>query len=737
MRMALIGLLAVLFLRGGVAVAGDTFAWTPPRAPAVVRGRQVADRFDLLWTGQVTVTPDDAFSPGGRRTLFLLDRGLGKIPGVRQVLGPAGLLSLAVDGAGMVTARPLFGDDASAEGGQVDSESLRQQLGRRADAAGWFLAPDGRTARFLVESDDFDRARPAIARAVDAVGLKPAIDDGSYASSVLLWPDPRDRAVRWTPLLSVALWIAFLWLFGAPAWRSAGTLPPAGALAMMLAAALGAGCLFVLASLAPLRQLGARAIAVAVGATAVALIIERATHRPTGSSLRPCAVRVSPLTVAAAVLIAAAGALTVGRMRLGTQQWRAAPLLFVSVRGDVEQPVVLRELRRLTDFLRTLPGVAGTWSIADLFDGVDLPGDEVSRIPDQPDDVRRVLARARADSAARLELSGDHREALVVVRFETAGDVDRPALLDRLAQYLTSDFRPDLAPVDLREPLPPVTRAVGRGLLASDGAERILRICARAGRNLDDDERRAIVRVARRAALIPAADVGKLRGEVAAEVRAFLRLHAPALDAVQRERAAAALSNLDGDASSAAVRGALVAAFAPAHTPPALAGLAMLLARQLGEVRSRHSARIHAKDMLAGAGLPSEGPLADEVRGATRDTMGPIVGLPVGRDTPGALHLDAVVVGGAAHDQALSAAWLPGLRAGAFAGAVGLAIVLVLVAGFRGVLWYPVALALPSAALIVPALTRDPIGVLFVGFLAGTCAAGAVLAIALAARRVP
>ena len=140
--------------------------------------------------------------------------------------------------------------------------------------------------------------------------------------------------------------------------------------------------------------------------------------------------------------------------------------------------------------------------------------------------------------------------------------------------------------------------------------------------------------------------------------------------------------------------------------------------------------------MLMGAGLPADGALADQVRGATREAMGPIVGLPVPAGTPGAFHLDAVVVGGAAQDLALSRAWFPGLRAGAMVGAVALALILLLVAGARGLLWLPYALAVPAAALIVPALARGSIGVAFVAFLSGVGAAGATLTASLAGRRV-
>jgi hypothetical protein len=48
---------------------------------------------------------------------------------------------------------------------------------------------------------------------------------------------------------------------------------------------------------------------------------------------------------------------------VATRQWSASPLFFVSVRADIDEPVVLRELHRLTDYLRAQPGVANAWSI--------------------------------------------------------------------------------------------------------------------------------------------------------------------------------------------------------------------------------------------------------------------------------------------------------------------------------------------------------------------------------------
>jgi hypothetical protein len=407
------------------------------------------------------------------------------------------------------------------------------------------------------------------------------------------------------------------------------------------------------------------------------------------------------------------------------------------VRGDVDEPVALRELRRLTDHLRDQPGVAAAWSVADLVQSVRGGTDDVPLLPDSVDEVRAVLAVARLDPALRLQLSADHQDTLVTVRFDPAVAVDRTRFVAKLSRYLQGDWRPSLLRVNLNSELPNDQRALASGLLANDARQRIERICARAGRNLEPSEKAAIDRVARRSALLPAIDLPRLRTELLAAARTALSRDSAGLSAAEQERAARALAAIDGDASAATVTAALRKALETRTGDPAVtARLVARLAALVSATRTRHSARLNERDMLMGAGLPSDGALADQVRGATREAMGPIVGLPVPAGTPGAFHMDAVVVGGAAQDLALSRAWFPGLRAGAMMGAVALALILLLVAGARGLLWLPYALALPAAALIVPALARGSIGVAFVAFLSGVGAAGATLTASLGGRRL-
>jgi hypothetical protein len=139
--------------------------------------------------------------------------------------------------------------------------------------------------------------------------------------------------------------------------------------------------------------------------------------------------------------------------------------------------------------------------------------------------------------------------------------------------------------------------------------------------------------------------------------------------------------------------------------------------------------------MLYGADLPTDGVLADEVRSATLEGMGPDVGIPVAPESPGALHVDAVAFGGAANDRALSDAWRDSLRSSAVALVLAWAVLLVLVGGAGGLAWLPLALAPASAAALAPALVREPLGLWGLSFLGGALAAGAVVAAAFAARR--
>jgi hypothetical protein len=728
----LVATLGALLAAPGPARAADTFAWTPADAPAVARGREASRRFDLLRLVELTVEVDNAFSAANREALAAAEQLLAAVSGVRRVFGPSRLLEISLDASGKATAHGVLARGTS----ESDGEEARQRVVRRADALGWFVSANGREVRFLVDVDDIGRARRALgeALAMSGLGLVPAAS-GDGVTVRRLAPDPRAGGAPWWPAAFATAAVLFIALAGFKARPLMGGFSRGRALGVTVAAAAGAAAPFALVPVAGVRLAGAAAALAAAAAVQFGLLFEGRRTPPMGWNrfARP------PLVV---LLLALAPigtfAVLAPRLRVGTHQWSATPVAFVDVRGDFDAPVVLREVQRLVEFLRAQPGVAGAWSAADLFAGVEVEGQEASRIPPDPEDVRQVLVQARTDPAVALELAADHREGLVVARFDEEAETstDRLDLARRLATYVEAELRPWLVAVDLGAPeLPLVTRGVAKGLLATDTSARVLRVCARSGRPLSTTEALAVERVARQVAAIPTADPGRLRAELADDARDFVTHDPVPLHATLQARLVDELVALPDDATVADVSGVLASTYGARLSERALADTAAILARRMAAVRWRHTARINFHEMLYGADLPTDGVLADEVRSATLEGMGPIVGIPVAPGNPGALHVDAALFGGAANDHALSDVWLEGLRVGASVAVLLWALILAVVGGLGGLAWLPVALAPASAAALPAALIREPLGLWSLSLLAGALAAGAVVATAFAARR--
>jgi hypothetical protein len=408
----------------------------------------------------------------------------------------------------------------------------------------------------------------------------------------------------------------------------------------------------------------------------------------------------------------------------------------------MDEPVVLREVRRLTDFLRSEPGVAHSWSIADLFFAVPTGGEAFGGIPAAPEAVRAILVAARDDAAARLELAADHRAALVGVRLDDESGVDRLTVLDHLDDYLEREHRPALRRINVADGrLPPSLRALGRGILAADMLERVLRICERSGRMLSDSDMQTIERAARRAALVPQVDPVKLKAGIAQDVSAFLERVAIATAQVtlprpaERQRLVDRLAAQPVDATVAEVAAALRELWGRRLPDTATTAQALELHRRLAEVRRRDTARINFNDLLYGADLPTEGVLSEEVRDATLDAMGPVAGVPTAANVPGTFLVEAAAVGGAPSDQALSAAWMPLVLVGLIIFAVFAALLLEAIGGLAALTWWPAALAPTAPRIIFPTVADLPGGVLFLSGVSGTLAGGAALAVGFAPGR--
>lgn len=693
--------------------AEDSFAWAPAHAPAVMRGRESGARFGLVGLTEVDVEVDDLYDAANRQALALAEQKMAGLPGVRAVFGPAELLDITVDPSGKPSARPVLARGQS----ESEGEAARQRIVRRADALGWFLTENGRRVRFLVDAPDWDRVEPAVQKALGDSGLGLAPSPGGLEARPL-WPDPRRHRARFLPLGFAAIWAFFVMVAARRAHFPLGRRRMSRA----LAAAAAAAAPFALMPVPGVRLAGALA---ALGAAAIAL---------GGSRAHDAEEVAAPRHLAAVLWMSAALALEVAavspRVRVGTRQWSAAPMFFVSVRGDLDEPVVLREVRRFADDLRAQPGVANAWSVADLFLGVTFEGQEAAGIPEDPEELRRILVQARTDPAVRLELAADRREALIGVRFDDDPTTDRLAIVAHAERYIRREMRHAMARIDLSSAATsPVARLVGAGILADDARDRILRICARSGRTLNHAESVSVQRVARAAALIPAADPPRLEAEVADTVRNFAAHHPWSLTPQEVERLILGANALATGAPAEEVRTVVAAVYGTRLPATMLNATAAALARRIAAVQKRHTTRIDFKEMLYGADLPTEGVLADEVRSATLEAIGPVVGIPVAPDTADAFRLDAQPIGGAPNDQALSEFWNRALRAGLIAAAGIIAILLVLVGGLAALASVPLAFAPLAAAMAPSAILREPVGLPMLSFFAGALAGGALLAI--------
>ena len=529
---------------------------------------------------------DDAFAAANRQALALAEQRIAEVPGVRAVYGPARLLDITADARGNTGARPVLArgrgasQTAAGESSESEGEAARQRVVRRADALGWFLTENGRRVRFYIDTDSWSPVASAWS--------------SPWRPRVAVWR-PRRRAGWRRDRSCPTRACAGGWL---PARVRGGVgVPRAGGVAAF-ARPPGTARLAAPGTGACGRGRRRRAVRVRAGH-------RRADHRRARGAGRP-AHRVRDLAAALpAPADAPAGRPRVavrdrcgcGRrggavpsLRVGTRQWGASPMFFVSVRGELDEPVVLREVRRLRR-LRDQPasrtrGPSPISSRASRWKATRPAGS-----PTNSEQVRRILVQARTDPAVRLELPGDHREALIADRFDGDPTVDHLTIVARLERYLAVELRRALMRVNLRAAgVSPLTRSLGRGVLANDARERVLRICTRSGRPLDVTEAMAVERVARQAATIPAADLGRLDADVADAVRDFIARYPFALGPAATTRLIAAVGALGDGASIDDVRVAVATAYGGRLSDAILRTTAENLARRIASVRRRHVA---------------------------------------------------------------------------------------------------------------------------------------------------
>ena len=740
-----------------IAAAGER-AYAPPDSAETRRGWAVAERFELAHRFVLTLDVANAFSAQNQAGIARAEARVAAIPGVRRAMGPARLLGFSVDAAGRIATAPmrargnLAGPAARAKAPmpadvaaraeaavRAEAAETERRLGARADATGWFISADGSTMRLLIDTADPSAVHAPIEAAVAGSGL--VLLDGKVGVAPL-WPDPerdapgfgRRAPLEWALLLLAVPFLAVA-IEARPVSRRAWLCVLGAAITTALPG-----------STAPVA--GLRWYAVTIGGIAAAvliavLLVDAGLRRLRGKERRALPGRRAPLPLLLLSLLALAGAaVQARRLRMDTGLWSQTPLFFVDVRADLSEPVVLREVRRLTDLLRAQPGVDEAWSVADLFGAVPLPALGWEGIPWEPRATRAILKRALADPAVALETAPDLLEGLIVIRVDSEAGLTPAQVRRGVASLLRTRARPALLRVDVTDPAIPIaTRALGRGMLAEAAIERVLNLCDQAGRNLEPRQQEAIEQTLRRVALAPQLDRAQYRRDAAQEIERFVEetavagRHLTLPHAGQRQRLIDSVLSSPDEPMLADVMGGLNELLGPRLSARAALDQATELRQRLVALRRRAIVALNAGAILLDAELPTEGGLPDEVRNATLEAMGPIVGVPVAPGTPGAVPIDAALAGGVISDEALSARWPPRLRLGLLAAAAACALLLAALGGRRAMPWLPVALAPAALVLIVPTVLGVATSALFAAVLSGAMGGGTVFALAYAPAR--
>jgi len=104
----------------------------------------------------------------------------------------------------------------------------------------------------------------------------------------------------------------------------------------------------------------------------------------------------------------------------------------LSVRGDLKQPEVLRELGRLGDTLSLVPQVTGVSEVAQVVSIVNDAMEGARRIPDTPGKVRTLLSLMAGQAGTRKLITDERDEALVWLKLGTVEPADLEAAVDAI-----------------------------------------------------------------------------------------------------------------------------------------------------------------------------------------------------------------------------------------------------------------------------------------------------------------
>lgn len=123
------------------------------------------------------------------------------------------------------------------------------------------------------------------------------------------------------------------------------------------------------------------------------------------------------------------------------ERFGGSTFIQVSVRGDLAQPAVLREIGRIADEIRTLPKVTDVQSVEMVIGLVGEAMAGVRRVPDTPAQLAVLYRFAESDPSLKRLVSPERDEALLQIKVGTADADEVDATLAAIRSLLSRQAR--------------------------------------------------------------------------------------------------------------------------------------------------------------------------------------------------------------------------------------------------------------------------------------------------------
>ncbi len=292
----------------------------------------------------------------------------------------------------------------------------------------------------------------------------------------------------------------------------------------------------------------------------------------------------------------------------------------IEVKGDMTNPVVLREVQGLADRARVVSQVSSVNHLGAIVAQTNEAMEDVRRIPDTPEKAKLLLSFLTGKQAVSMTVSDDRQAALVHVKLVPSRAVDVEAVVTELEKVAKT--------VPARYATVATTAGTPDDHVVSLVADRVRALAAHYGAKI---ERAADLEAALRAPPGPPPATAAIPG-----ITAFIKSEAFGVDLPESAGAdavskiATAIAELgpppQGDDAVKAWRGKFPAAVGKALDKdvedPTVDDAALALEQSVGDIWTQAASAGRSESMLAAAGIvPPEGPKGDRFRRMLGDAL--------------------------------------------------------------------------------------------------------------------